>query len=186
MPSAFLLAGQSDKIRSDFATAFTGDAAMENGMFLSEPGGAPTLEDHEQTTFELTYNGQFMDGKVEYTGGLFYFDEETGNGQTVPRNDKDASNYLFVLGQFAHQVTADNIKNYLVPVLQGGDQREHVAAGERDAVRTREEILLTLGPISSAAALLGTIKAFNAASQDTSVPLGLLRQLVGDGSAPAC
>jgi len=89
--------------RPDFASAFSGTPA-ERGLFLSPPGGSANLPGHNQLSLELTYNGEFADGAVEYTGGMFYFDEETGTGPGVP-NPANANDYLFVLGGFSPQVT---------------------------------------------------------------------------------
>lgn len=41
--------------------------------------GIPTLDNHEQFSLELTQTGSFGD-RINYTGGLFYFDEDTATG----------------------------------------------------------------------------------------------------------
>jgi len=82
--------------RPDFAGAFVG-APPRNGLFLSPPGGSPSLSDHEQYSFELTYNGEVGDGALEYTLGAFYFNEDTGTPVNFVGNTSDANSYLFVL-----------------------------------------------------------------------------------------
>lgn len=105
LPFAFGVTGQ--QIRPDFGAAFSGQPphGPEAGLFLSPPGGSPNLVDHQQFSAELTYNGEFADGKVEYTGGLFYYDEQTGTGPVV-ENLLNANDYLFVLGAFSPALTA--------------------------------------------------------------------------------
>jgi len=105
LPFAFGTTGQP--LRSDFGVAFTGTPphGPEAGLFLSPPGGSPNLVGHNQFSAELTYNGSFADGKVEYTGGLFYYDEETGTGPVVD-NLLNANDYLFVLAGFSPALTA--------------------------------------------------------------------------------
>jgi iron complex outermembrane recepter protein len=83
-------------LRPDFASAFVG-APPRNGLFLSPPGGSPSLDDHEQYSFELTYNGEVADGALEYTLGAFFFNEETGTPVGFAGNRSDANSYLFVL-----------------------------------------------------------------------------------------
>ena len=73
-PLSAAFAGQ---LRPDFNAAFTGDPP-ETGLFLSPPGGSTNLDGHNQLSLEATYNGEFADGRVEYTGGAFYYKEETG------------------------------------------------------------------------------------------------------------
>lgn len=99
-------------LRSDFTTEFDG-STPERGLFLSPPGGAVNLSGHEQLSAELTYNGSFMDGKLDFTGGAFYFDESTGTGND-PASRASTNDYLFVLAGFSfipaiqYQVDANN------------------------------------------------------------------------------
>ena len=119
LPFAFGAARQS--LRADYGTQFDG-SIPDRGLFLSPPGGSSSLDDHSQTSLEMTYNGEFADGRVEYTGGAFYYDEKTGidGGQ----NFANANDYLFVLGQFDPRVTAPNVSGFLtgfgVPAAQTG------------------------------------------------------------------
>ncbi|NNC39024.1 MAG: hypothetical protein EX271_11150 [Acidimicrobiales bacterium] len=108
LPFAFGVAGQG--LRPDFGSQFDG-SIPERGLFLSPPGGSKNLEGHNQISLEATYNGEFADGRVEYTGGLFYYDEETGTAGGP--NLANANDYLFVLGQFDPRVTAPNITGFL-------------------------------------------------------------------------
>jgi len=108
LPFAFGAARQP--LRPDFGTQFDG-SNPDRGLFLSTPGGAVNLDGHKQLSLEATYNGEFADGKIEYTGGLFYYDEETGTPGGA--NFTNANDYLFVLGQFDPRVTAPNITSFL-------------------------------------------------------------------------
>ncbi len=92
---AFQLAGRP--IRADFTTPFVGPGSPKDGLFISPPGGSPSLSGHEQYSFELTYNGEVADGALEYTLGAFYFNETTGTGTGFAGNRNDANSYLFVL-----------------------------------------------------------------------------------------
>ena len=180
---AFQTAGQT--LRPDFNEAFFvgGPPSMQNptgmnitrdGLFLSAPGGAATLEGHKQDSFELTYNGDFMDGRVEFTGGFFYFDEETGNNRRPPAAGGDAADYLFILGQYAPQVTASNIAGY---------PENHPFAGRAFLDGIDSNPMLddhqpydadARGPIPAAGILLQQIASSTAPA--------LLAQLVGDGT----
>ncbi len=92
---AFQLAGRP--IRADFTNPFTGAFGPNTGLFLNQPGGALNLEGHEQLSFEATFNGKFADGAIEYTTGLYYYDEETGTDVNNVGNLDDVNSYLFVL-----------------------------------------------------------------------------------------
>lgn len=108
LPFAFGATGQS--LRPDFINQFNG-SNPDRGLFLSPPGGTPSLIGHNQLSLEGTYNGEFANGKVEYTGGAFLFKEETGDPGA--RNFTNANDYLFVLGQFDPRVTAPNVSAFL-------------------------------------------------------------------------
>lgn len=110
LPFAFAAAGQS--LRSDFSDQFNAMRDPDRGLFLSPPGGGKNVDGHNQYSFEATYNGQFADGSLEYTGGLFYYNEETGTGGLAP-NTTNANDYLFVLGQFDPRLLAPNINAFL-------------------------------------------------------------------------
>ena len=70
----------------------------QTGLFISPSGGANQLDGHEQYSVEATFNGEFADGKLEYTTGLFYFNEKTGNNANQKRNPNDFSSLLLNLG----------------------------------------------------------------------------------------
>ena len=40
-------------------------------------------DDHEQTQFEITFTGDVMDGKLEYTAGLYYLNEDTATNRDI-------------------------------------------------------------------------------------------------------
>ena len=51
-------------------------------------------DDHEQTQFEVTFTGDVMDGKLEYTAGLYYLNEDTATNRDLDggyHNRTDAS-----------------------------------------------------------------------------------------------
>jgi len=112
LPSAFEQAGQP--LRPDFSTQFD-NSIPDRGLFLSPPGGSIALQDHNQFSLEATYNGEFADGRVEYTGGAFYFNEETG--QPAAQNFANANDYLFVLGAFDPRLTPQSVQDFLNPFL---------------------------------------------------------------------
>ena len=95
---AFQLTGQP--LRSDFTSAFTRGVGPQSGLFLSPAGGGPTLDGHEQYSLEATFNGDFADGRLEYTLGAFYYDEFTSSGFNDVGNPFDVNSYLFVLAGF--------------------------------------------------------------------------------------
>ncbi len=154
LPFAFGAAGQP--LRPDFTTQFDG-STPDRGLFLSPPGGSSSLDDHSQTSLEMTYNGEFADGRVEYTGGAFYFDETTGieGGQ----NFANANDYLFVLGQFDPRVTAPNITGFLTA--------NNIPAAAQ-------------GPIPAAGVLLSFLQSPLAGQA-----FPLVNQIVGDGTTCA-
>ena len=154
LPFAFGAVGQ--QLRPDFAATIAGRPAQQ-GLFISEEGGAPSLEDHEQFSAELTYNGSFNNGRIEYTGGLFYYDETTGTGPTID-NQVDSQAYLQFLGQFAPQLTAPNIAGVVAPFSP-----------------------TPLGPIPAAGVLLGILGGQIPGNQAGAFPL--LSQLVGNGTS---
>lgn len=60
---------------SDYAIA-----SKFNSIFASPEGGLASLDDHKQTSFELRQEGSFLDARLNYVAGLYYFNERTGNG----------------------------------------------------------------------------------------------------------
>ena len=101
---AFQLAGQP--LRSDFATAFNRAPGPQTGLFLSDVGGAATLDGHKQFSLEATFNGELADGKLEYTLGGYYYDEKTGTDVLGQGNRADVNSYLFVLAGFDPRIMA--------------------------------------------------------------------------------
>ena len=152
-------------LRPDFATEFDG-TPPENGLFLSPPGGASTLAGHEQFSAELTYTGSWGD-KIDYTGGLFYYNEETGNDDGTPPNTNDANAYLFVLGAFARQLTPLATQNFLSGIIPGSLVTPGpnpgigcllpAPPGGLPFIPGTQTRVPCLGPIPAAGALLGTI-----------------------------
>ena len=170
LPFAFGAAGQP--LRPDFSTQFDG-SIPERGLFLSPPGGSTNLDGHKQLSLEATFNGEFADGRVEYTGGAFYYDEETG--APGGPNLANANDYLFVLGQFDPRVTAPNILSFINSL--------DAASG---AAPVRVPFPASAGgPVPAAGILLGVLGGqFNPGTPGFNpfAAFPLINQLVGDGS----
>ncbi len=67
------------------------------GLFQSPDGErSSTVDGHSQFSFETTSTGSFNDGKIEYTAGVYYYDEQTATGDSG-FNGGDAQDYLDVL-----------------------------------------------------------------------------------------
>ncbi len=85
-----------DQVRSDFSNFIP--RSPITGLFQSPDGErSPTVDGHSQYSFETTSTGSFDDGKIEYTAGLYYFNEDTSTGRSG-FNGGDAQDYLDVLG----------------------------------------------------------------------------------------
>ena len=68
-----------------------------NSIFASHPDGNASLDDHRQYSAELTASGSFSNSKIDYTAGVYYFDEDTSNGRVIqPTNQFDVQDYLTV------------------------------------------------------------------------------------------
>ena len=52
-------------------------------VFASPPGGLAALKDHKQFSIELQQSGFFLDDRVKYDTGVYYFNERTGNGRML-------------------------------------------------------------------------------------------------------
>ncbi|MGC6475338.1 MAG: TonB-dependent receptor [Parvibaculales bacterium] len=86
--------------RSDLAAQLASTAATINGAFYTGAGGSKGPDEHEQHSFEATFTGDFMEGQLEYTAGLYYFNEDTATDRRIQggfsRRD-DAQHYLQAL-----------------------------------------------------------------------------------------
>ncbi len=74
-PNLFTLvgaAGEPYRIRNQLQSAFS-----------SPPGGLASLRDHKQFSLEFQQSGSFLDDRLTYLGGLYYFNERTGNGRPL-------------------------------------------------------------------------------------------------------
>ena len=68
-----------------------------NSIFASHPDGNASLDGHKQYSAELTASGSFADSKIDYTAGVYYFDEDTSNGRVIqPTNQFDVQDYLTI------------------------------------------------------------------------------------------
>lgn len=82
-------------VRSDYFTQIP--RAQIDGFYQSPDGKRqPAVEGHEQYSFETTFTGSFSDGKLEYTAGVFAYDEKTSTGAST-RDSGDAQDYLDVI-----------------------------------------------------------------------------------------
>lgn len=131
-----ILASQGVAVRPDFAAPLTTPFAPPffGGPFTtfgtSPEQGIPSLDNHEQYSIELTQSGTVWNDRIRYTGGLFYFDEDTAAGsfpdrpgdalslaQLLPAlNSLGQANALF--GQFGGIANAPPGILGLAPLLQ--------------------------------------------------------------------
>ncbi len=58
-----------------------------NSLFSSPPGGLAALRGHKQWSLEFKQSGFFLDDRLAYVTGLYYFNERTGNGQKLPEGE---------------------------------------------------------------------------------------------------
>lgn len=58
-----------------------------NSLFSSPQGGLAALKDHKQWSLEFKQSGFFLDDRLSYVGGVYYFNERTGNGQQLPEGE---------------------------------------------------------------------------------------------------
>lgn len=180
LPAAFATAGQS--LRSDWLDQFGPTREADTGLFASAPGGAPTLNGHEQFSAELTYNGEFNDGKIQYTGGLFYFDEKTGNAGGNPPNSQDANSWLFVLGGFAPVLGATGFNAGIAPTQGGIAQIGAGIAQIQGALAQLPDIPMFAAQRAALQAQLAGLQAQQAQLQGT---LGFLQNGVATNVAAA-
>ena len=83
-------------LRSDYAN-FVPRSPI-TGLFQSPEGErSPTVDGHSQYSFETTSTGSFSDGKIDYTAGIYAFEEDTSTGVSG-NNQGDAQDYLDLLG----------------------------------------------------------------------------------------
>lgn len=118
IPLAGSMAITGNNLRADWGTQIPGNP--DDGLFLSGPGGSPSIDSQEQTSLELTYNGEFRDSTIEFTGGLFYYDEDTANCRSCTPNLNNANDYLHVLALFDSRVTPASVSTYLAGFGQTG------------------------------------------------------------------
>lgn len=81
------------QVRPDYLARVAG--FVPGSFYQSSPGGATTLEDHEQFSADLTASGKASD-LLDYTVGAYYFHEDTGSGRPTNRAD-DVSNIIPLL-----------------------------------------------------------------------------------------
>ncbi|MGC6504329.1 MAG: TonB-dependent receptor [Parvibaculales bacterium] len=99
--------------RTDLNAQLASTAATLNGGFVTGPNGSKGPDEHEQYSFEATFTGEVMDGKLEYTAGLYYFSEDTATNRQIE-------------GGFSGR---DDIQHYLQALAPLGALRGLAAAG---------------------------------------------------------
>lgn len=62
-----------------------------SSIFSSPEGGTASLRDHKQWSIELNQSGFFLDDRLSYQTGVYYFNERTGNGRQL-----DGENELYL------------------------------------------------------------------------------------------
>jgi iron complex outermembrane receptor protein len=125
---------------------------------VSNYGQAPVLDDHEQYSIELNFEGSLSD-RLGYTTGVFYFDEDTGSGSDYTLS-KDAIDQLNPnarqsLGRIETQAWA--VFGTLNWNPQAFGQRLHVTLGGRYSEDEREGKLKTFanqGPLPDSSAMV--------------------------------
>ena len=111
-----------------FRPDFLGQLATPVTDFYNSISTGP--DDHEQTQFEVTFTGDVMDGKLEYTAGLYYLNEDTATNRDIDggyANRTDAS-------AFADLGTLLGACN---PALYGGPGLAYVQGCTNAASRSR-------------------------------------------------
>ncbi|MEM7768633.1 MAG: TonB-dependent receptor [Pseudomonadota bacterium] len=68
-----------------------------------------TIDDHEQYSLEAIFTGSFNE-RFEYTGGLYYFNEDTGADEQAPQNDY--FRYVTLLGLLAADGNLDGAPDF--------------------------------------------------------------------------
>lgn len=58
-----------------------------NSVFASPEGGTASLKNHKQWSIELNQSGFFLDDRLQYQSGIYYFNERTGNGRQLDGED---------------------------------------------------------------------------------------------------
>lgn len=93
----FLLSLAGETPRADFSTGVP--RFPVGSFFQSGSQDQPTQDEHRQFSFEATATGSWFDGNVDYTGGIYYFNEDTADLRALLTevNDGDAQDYLNVL-----------------------------------------------------------------------------------------
>ncbi len=99
--------------RADLNAQLANTAATLNGGFVTGPNGSKGPDEHEQHSFEATFTGEVMEGKLEYTAGLYYFNEDTATNRQIE-------------GGFSGR---DDIQHYLQALAPLGALRGLAAAG---------------------------------------------------------
>ena len=70
------------------------------GVYTTGYGNSKGPDEHEQYSFEATFTGELMDSRLEYTAGLYYFQEDTATNRQLEggysRQD-DFQHYLLSL-----------------------------------------------------------------------------------------
>lgn len=127
---------------------------------ISTTGQVRVLDDHEQYSIELNFEGTISDG-LNYTTGVFYFDEDTGAGDdyTVTKDlvDHFNANALKSFGRIETEAFAVFATLNWNP--EAFDERLHITIGGRYSEDQREGKIKTFvnqGPLPDLSALVFT------------------------------
>lgn len=103
-------------------TSFFGDpdnTLSLTTLFSSPPGGNLALDDHRQFSIEIKQTGSFFDEQLSYVAGLYYFNEDTGNGQQLPNVPYGADD--FFLTQFDKSLWYADVTE-LLSLIEGSQE----------------------------------------------------------------
>ena len=127
--------------------------------FVSTTGQSKVLDDHEQYSIELNFEGSLADG-LDYTAGAFYFDEDTGAGQDVTVTKDSADLNPAALKSLQRiETEAYAIFGTLNWTPSAFDERLHVTVGGSYSQDERDGSLATFanqGPTVDLSALIFT------------------------------
>ena len=123
-------------------------------------GQNKVLDDHEQYSIELNFKGNISDG-IEYTAGVFYFDEDTGSGKdrTVTRDLVDQFNPNARKSVARIETQAYAVFGTLNWNPKAFEQRLHITLGGRYSEDEREgkvQTFVNQGPLPDLSAIVFT------------------------------
>ncbi len=127
---------------------------------VSNTGLDPVLDGHEQYSMELNFKGTISEG-LDYTAGVFYFNEDTGAGQeyTVTKDVVDFFNDNAIKSYGRIETEAYAVFGTLNWSPRAFEDRLHVIAGGRYSQDEREgdvQTFVSQGPLPDLSAIVFT------------------------------